>query len=117
MTSDELATYVALGLASAEQVEQLAARTVDICFMAALCATKRQPEIAGDAEDAAMIAAEKAMRKAGNWRLEKAHWETYVSCICRHEIANCWRAYQRRERMAAKWAELSGIQDEKDKEE
>lgn len=97
MSVNELATLYMLGLATSDQENQLASKTMSVCLTVAGLAVGAGKIQRDDVYDVAANAAVRALARIQKWDPARAGWKTYVSYIARSEVGNQQRRYQRQQ--------------------
>lgn len=99
MTPNNLATLHRLGIATADQVNDLADVTMRIARTAARVACKQHKMRYADIEDVVQMVTIKALGRIKHWQFEKSAWQTFVSVIARSTIADQGRKYLKDHRL------------------
>lgn len=96
MSVNSLATFYKLGLATAEQANELASRTMDVCLAVARVAAGAGQIPRDDVYDVAADALVRAFDRIQTWDPARAGWRTYTSIIARSQVQN-FRRWQHRQ--------------------
>lgn len=102
---DLMASMAMLGLATAEQLEELAKATMDTCAIVARIAVANRLIRHEDLDDVVQTATIKAFTWLPRWSLQRASWKTYVSVITRSVVADQGRNYQKYNNIVDAWTE------------